>query len=64
MGLTRYDFDTPTWTAFKALLTERLDRYRKMNDAEMSEPARGKLLGSIAEDKALLALDEQAPIVE
>lgn len=64
MGLTSYDFDSPTWKAIKAHFTERRDFLRKMNDAPMSESDRGQLIGRIQEVKALLAMEEQAPLVE
>lgn len=56
--MTPDDFKTPTWARLRALLHERLQQAREMNDSgDMDSTLRRR--GQIAEIKELLALEPQ-----
>lgn len=61
--LTRQDRDSVAWLKIKVYLEARLAKKRIENDNDMDERARARLGGRIAEIKALLALDQDAPPV-
>lgn len=63
--LTRQDRDSVAWLKLRAYLEDRLQKKRIQNDVDMDERKRARLGGSIAEIKALLALDSDAhPVPE
>jgi hypothetical protein len=60
-ALTQDDFLTPTWHRIRALLAERLQEYRELNDSGDADIT-AKRRGRIAELKDLLALDPKAQL--
>ena len=64
MNLNPADRVSPLWSKLRTHYHERLMQLREKNDTRLPETERAWLLGQIYEVKTLLAMDEEAPIVE
>lgn len=62
--ITQGDRMNPLWGKMMDLWQQRLDELRKLNDRPQSEENTATLRGRIAEIKALIALNEEIPILE
>lgn len=64
MNITRADRLNPLWPNLVSQWKERLASLRAQNDAPLSELDTARLRGQILEIKALIALDEEPPVIK
>lgn len=63
--LAPHERNSPTWTAIRRHLADKLEALRKQNDSpDLSDLATARLRGRIAEIKALLEIDQDMPVPE